>query len=133
VTATTATYVEYELPGVFVAEQDRRPVSSRDPRKAAETAPRQAFAFTFYDVVVATAYVDDEEVTTTSRSRSRSGRYFIDGEQFDAAGVEALPGDHHILLANMRGNGWEHVVRCRTGNFQPMQPGDEIVSTGGAA
>jgi len=129
----TTTYVEYELPGAFVAEQERRRVTSRDPRAAAQEAPPQAFAFSFYDVVTATVDVDGEQVTTTSLNRNRSGRYFIDGELFDAAGIEALPGDHHILLANMRGNGWGHVVRCRTGNFQPFNSGDEIVSTGGAA
>jgi len=55
-------------------------------------------------------------------------RYIYIGEMLDAADVKALPGDHEILLSNMRGNRWDHVVRTRRGNFQPVLDQDRVVS-----
>jgi len=36
--------------------------------------------------------------------------------------------DYSILLANMRGNGWDRVVRTNRGNFQPVEPGDVVLA-----
>lgn len=127
--ARTITYVEYQHPGSFYSEDIRRIVDRRDPQRAANDAPASAFVFTFFDVVVATALVDGEEVELRSRNRCRSARYYIDAEVLDEHDVESLPGDHHILLANMRSNGWSFVVKCRSGNFQPFDPpGDQVIT-----
>lgn len=50
------------------------------------------------------------------------------GESLTTEDVERLPGDHSILLSNMRGNDWERVVRTRRGNFQPVEPGDVVIA-----
>ena len=123
------TYVRYLLPGAFVPEETVRTVNSRDPRAAARRASPDAYAFEFFDRATAAAEVGGHQVQMNSRALNESGTYYIDGETLTATGVAALPGDHRILLANMRSNGWEHVVRCRAGNFQPFRAGDEIVSS----
>lgn len=126
-TGATTTYVAYDLPGTFEAEHDSRPVASRDPRVAADTAPAGAFAFTFYDVV--TTEVDGVELR--SRPRNHSSRYFIGGTVRTVAEVEAMEGDRSILLSNMRGNGWDRVIFCPAGNVQPLESGDVVVTPGG--
>jgi hypothetical protein len=123
----TTTYAEYYLPGIFVSETSRVPVTGRDPQQAAREAPPSAFAFRFCDVVTGTL----GGTGVSSGPVNASGRYYIDAEALTIAGVEALPGDHRILLDNMRINGWDQVVLCRTGNFQPLEPGDTIVFSQG--
>jgi hypothetical protein len=126
---TVTTYVEYLYPGSFYPEDMREQVTERDPAAIAVAAPSGVFAFRFYDVVSATATLGDLTVSLRSAAVNESGRFYIDAEKLTAADVEALPGDHAILLSNMRGNGWEPVLRCRTGNFQPLEFGDVIISS----
>lgn len=71
----------------------------------------------------------DTEVPLASGERNKSGRFYIDAEKLNVADVEALPGDHTIMLDNMRCNRWPAVLRCRTGNFQPLQAEDSLVTT----
>ena len=127
----TTTYVTYLLPGIMITEESVHAVAHRDPRQAAADAPADAFAFTFHDQVTATATVDGQEVPLTSRALNKSKRFYIDAEKLTYADVEALDGDHHILLANMRGNRWETMLRCRTGNYQPLEDGDQVITSDG--
>lgn len=122
------THVVYEHPGSFFAEESGRVVDHRDPQRAADSAPETAFAFTFHEIVTSTVVVDGEEVVTRSKPLNVSGRYYLGGELLTYAQVEALDGDHRILLSNMRGNGWDPIIRCRFGNFQPFRDGDKIVT-----
>jgi hypothetical protein len=123
------TYVEYLYPGAFFPEESARPVPERDPARIAREAPANVFAFRFYDVAATTVIVSGQEITTRSAAINATGRYYIDAEKLAAADVEALPGDHRILLANMRSNGWDPILRCRTGNFQPLEDGDVLIET----
>ena len=52
------------------------------------------------------------------------------GEVLTAADVEALDDgqDYSILLSNMRGNGWERIVRTNRGNFQPVEAHDVVIA-----
>jgi hypothetical protein len=127
------TYVRYLYPGAFFAEDSAQEVSGRDPERIAREAPEGVFAFEFYDVVTATVCIGGEDVELRSKAIHSTGRYYIDAEALDAAGVEALPGDHSILLSNMRGNRWATILLCRTGNFQPLEDGDVLVSSSGAS
>jgi len=126
------TYVRYLLPGAFVPEEEVREISERDPQKAAREAPGSAFAFSFYDRLSASVDHEGRQVTLRGQTINRSGVYYIDAEELSAADVAALPGDHSILLDNMRCNRWETILRCRTGNFQPKESGDSVVSSGKA-
>ena len=123
------TYVEYLYPGSFFSEESAHPVAGRDPGKVAREAPEGVFAFRFYDVVTAAVTIDRERISLRSKAIHATARYYIDAEKLTAADVEALPGDHKILLANMRGNRWDIMLRCRAGNFQPLESGDVLVSS----
>lgn len=52
------------------------------------------------------------------------------GETFTIADMEARNDDgrYEILLRNMRGNGWDPIVKTRAGNFQPKDPQDVVVA-----
>jgi hypothetical protein len=70
---------------------------------------------------------DGGELWRTAAELSRYRIYV--GEALTADDIERLDDghDYSILLSNMRGNGWEQVVRTRRGNFQPIEPGDVVV------
>lgn len=127
----TTTYVEYLYPGAFFPEDARAEVTGRDWETIARSAGQSVFAFRFYDVMSAVATIGDLTVTLRSCEVNASGWYYIDAVRFTAADVAALPGDRSILLDNMRGNGWAEVVRCRTGNFRPLEDGDVLVTSDG--
>ena len=128
----TTTYVTYLIPGLIVADESSREVPDRDPERIAREAERSVVAFKFFDKVSTTVTVDGLELQAASQPFRRSGWYYIDGEAFTAEQVAALDGNHSILLDNMRSNGWERVVRCRTGGFQPLRDGDTVISSGQA-
>jgi hypothetical protein len=125
------TYVEYLHPGSFYPEDTTAVVTERDPARVAREAAADVFAFRFYDVARTVVTIDGEDVTLRSGAVRSSGLYYIDAEQLTSADVAALPGDHSILLANMRGNGWDPILRCRTGNFRPLEDGDVIIGSDG--
>jgi hypothetical protein len=129
--SATTTYVEYLYPGSFFPEESRRPVTERDPATIAREAAPGAFAFRFYDIVTTTVTTNGPAIELRRGAVNPTGRYYIDAEKLTAADVEALPGDHRVLLANMRGNGWDPILRCRTGNFQPLEDGDVLITSEG--
>lgn len=119
--ATTTTYVAYQHPGSFFSEESVKPVDARNPQQQANDAPDTAFAFFYFDIVTTVVNVEGERIETSSGRRNITKTYYIDAELLTSDQVAALPGDHSILLSNMRGNGWDPIVRCRTGNFQPFE------------
>lgn len=126
---TTETYVRYFCAGFIVPEESSHRISERDSSAAARNAPASAFAFEFYDVMTTEAILGGRTVPMRSGELCKSTTFYIDAERFDADAVAALPGDHSALLDNMRINRWAEVARCRTGNFQPLRPGDALVSS----
>ena len=126
---TITTYVEYLFPGLIVSETSRHSVTHRDPAAIAREAAGDVFAFRFYDIVTTIVTAGGRDVETRSGEVDATGRYYIDAEKLTSAEVAALPGNHSILLDNMRANGWDPILRCRTGNFQPLKDGDVIVSS----
>jgi hypothetical protein len=118
--------VEYQFPGVLFAETSSKRVTMRDPLEAVVMAPDESFAFRFYEVTEAPDL--GKEFNVTSVPRNFSGWHYIDAQIFTLEDVDAMGDDFHILASNMRCNGWDRVVRCRTGNFQPFETSDTIVS-----
>lgn len=118
--ATTTTYVAYQRPGLFFAEEYVKLVDTRNLQQQVNDAPDSAFAFFYFDIVTTVVNVEGERIETSSGRRNISNTYYIDAELLTSEQVAALPGDHSILLSNMRSNGWDPIVRCRTGNFQPF-------------
>jgi hypothetical protein len=70
---------------------------------------------------------DGAERWLPTPTKSKKKRIII-GQKMTSADVAAMPGDRRILLSNMRGNGWDPVVRTRCGNFQPIEDGDVVLA-----
>ena len=117
--------VTYYFPGSLFSEESTRTIDHRDPARAADDAPDGAFCFTLHDVEETPDLGPD--FTVIPKPKNKTGRYYIGGEVFTVEQVEALDGDHDILAANMRCNGYEQVVRCRTGNWQPLEADDVVL------
>jgi hypothetical protein len=124
----TATIAEYKTPGTFFPEEGEIEVDSRDPKETLNRLPASTFAFRFVTLTWLTATDETGEEFERGPSRSNvTGWYYPGGELYDYATVAALPGDHHILLSNMQDNGWDPIVRCRTGNWQPFSSTDQLL------
>jgi hypothetical protein len=119
----TITKAEFLIPGSLFPESTCITLDTLDPDAIAKRAPRGAFCFTTYEITEAPDL--GPEYTVTSRPRNRSGRFYLGGELHDIDQVRALGLD--TLVANMRANGWATVIKCRTGNWQPFEPGDQLL------
>lgn len=125
---TITTYVEYLLPGAMFSESETKEVSNRVLWREAKQAPEQAFAFCYYEIVTAEVPLRGGElVKLSSDARNKSGRYYIGGDLFTQEEIAAMGPDFRILYSNMRSNGWNKVLKTRSGNWQLLQEGDHIV------
>lgn len=116
-------YVEFYHPGAFVSETSAVSIAERCPKVAAAMAPDSAYAFRFFD----RREVEVEGEKLVGNPTNESPTYYIGGELMDYDAVRDRVPNNEILLSNMRGNRWEHVVRTRFGNFQPLNEGDQIL------
>lgn len=118
-------FVEFMYPGTFVSEYESKRTPSRCTRGIA--VPEGAFGFRVYDRLVAeVVYEGKHHLLQGSRLRV-SGVTYI-GELFGVERVRREVPDNKILLANMKCNGWEAVVKTRCGNFQNLQPEDTVIA-----
>lgn len=133
-TRYTATYL---WPGSLFSETKSVDVPEPTPEAAAVAMPADIFygsvAFGFY------IYAHDEELFRSATGGQRwllvrgprmLGRWYY-GQAYDQAGVEALAretgADYRTLLSNMRGNGWDRMVRTHAGNWQPLIEEDVVL------
>lgn len=126
-------YVEFLVPGSLYPNQVTQPASEVlkddgdvDPSKV----PASAYAYMFFDRVEGVARVNGEDHKIFSMSFNRSHRCFINGTVYTVKQIREEFGDDgtkDILLRNVESNGWDRVVLCRTGNWQPMLECDENV------
>lgn len=111
-------YVEYTYAGSFFSENSTEEIVSRNQKI---TLPCGAYAYRIFD---------REEVSfggeTLKGSQKNFGPRHVKGDVYDIARVENEVTDNRILLANMRGNGWDRVVKCAQG-FIPMYDGDVLI------
>ncbi len=130
---TVKTYIEMLEPGSFFAEDYAEEVDGRDPQRDAAAAGPRVFAFRYYDVMVGETPFGHDTVPVRSKPMNYSGYYYIDAEELSVADVRALneagpdAGRLDILISNMEGNGWDPILRCRTGNFRPKEQGDTVI------
>jgi hypothetical protein len=128
--STTVTYLAYWHRGIISSEESVEPVKVRDPQQHANNAPNSAFAFFYYDIITSTVDVDGEHIDTSTGRHNVTPTYFINARAMTYDEVAALPSNNSILLSNMRGNRWDRVVRCRTGNITPVEEGEyELITT----
>lgn len=129
----TAIRCEFKIPGAFFPEEGSRTVDHRDPGRAVEELPANVYAFRFVTLTYLAATTELGETVELPPTRSdESGWYYPGGTIYDLAHVRIMAGNnparYRTLLANMEGNGWGRLVRCRTGNWQPFEAGDELVT-----
>jgi hypothetical protein len=117
-------------PGIFVEEEgDRRRIPDTTTVAVLAVAPDNAdwFAAEVHTATFTRYRSDEGDEIWRPATPSRSFRIYI-GTAYTAEEVEALEGDHRILLSNMRGNGWPEIVQTRRGNWQPVDAGDIVLS-----
>lgn len=130
VTEETITFIEFFYPGSLFSESSDRQVKNRDKPKR---IPKNAYSYRFYDKVKIT--IEGEDAWTKDevfwrKAKNFSGQHFIDGEKFTLVQLKKKYGkddNYAILISNMKCNRWKHVVKCKTGNWQPFEKGDKIV------
>lgn len=123
---TTKTFVTVWYPGSFFAEEDTHEVKERDPMAIAGKYPR-CFAFKFFDQVCGETEIGGEKQKVRSKPRNESPKYFPGGKLMNAEEVEKTVPNSRILVTNMRGNGWDQIVKTRVGNFQPFEKDCEVL------
>lgn len=118
----TKHFVVYSFPGSLFSETTSQEIDSWDPDKAKAKAPKGAFSFQF----ITKGRRDDE---LDSKIIDRSGNYYLGGTLYTLDDVEQgkMPGSTDILLTNMRGNGWNTVIKTPRGNVQPFTNKDRLV------
>lgn len=114
-------YVEFLYPGALFSETSVEEVAERDPRKV--QAPRECFGYKFFDRLE--VRVGDE--TLIGESKNHSGTFYF-GRVMTLEDVKREMPEADILIRNMKGNGYDRIVKTRRGNFQPFTKKDKIVS-----
>lgn len=115
------TYVVYLSPGRFFSEEDARVVSDRNVQRDAADAPRSSFAFFYFDMLTVNVRYGDKDVPLVSGRLAESKHYYLDAELISADTLAQL-GGYDSVLQDMRSNGLDSALRCRTGNFRPYLP-----------
>jgi hypothetical protein len=124
---TVEHWVTYLFPGSFFNEEGSVKLTSRDQIEALKKMPRRAFAFSLYDVEVRTGVLEDGEKIVNRRTVNKGNKFYPDGAIYSKQDVAREFGIDSILYANMDCNDWKRLVKTRTGNFQPLEEGDEVV------
>lgn len=125
-------FVTFFSPGTFVHEETTKPIDSWDVETANDMAKgikerhgATPFAFQFST----RARADDE---LDSRTVERSPTYYLGGTVLSLQDVKDRgdPKDR-ILISNMEGNGWDHVIENRN-SWKIVQPlnKDDVVLEG---
>jgi len=117
----TKHFVRFFFPGVFMPEETVQEVSDCDPKNV--TAPERCFAFEFFE----RTYGEVAGEVLKGDVRNKSGRYYVAGMRYALADLEREFPTERVLISNMKNNGWPELVRCNTGNWQPLRPGDVLL------
>lgn len=122
-------YARFISPGSFVAETWTAPLTSPDPSSV--EWPERAYAFTIHQ--------REDVADGTQRFKGETKRigpiyYHPDSVVESLEEVAKNPKATSILIGNMKGNGWTHVVWTRWGNWpQPFEADRmQVLSAGGA-
>lgn len=116
---------KYLIPGILMPEEMTVDLDDYSPIEAAEKAPDAAYCFTIYRLPVVDFHVPSG-FDVTPKPRDESNRYYLGGMLYSLEEIEDMAG-MDILACNMRCNGWDRVILCRTGNWQPFEKGDAIL------
>lgn len=112
-------YVCFLSPGSFLPNEKWLEIKSREDKI---DAPDNCFAYYFFD----REEVEQDGELLKGEAKNESGRFYF-GKAMTAQEIERTEPNCEILLANMRINKWEKVVKTRMGNFQPIEKNDVIL------
>ncbi len=121
-------YVEMTMPGAMLSESSSEPLNGRTIEQIAQEAPRGVFALKTYKQAEGSLDIGGRSIPMSSKPFDESGLAYIDGQVYTLEEVKKLP-DAGNVAGNMESNGWQKVVRARTGNWQPFLEGDSMVSS----
>lgn len=100
-------------------------LAERSVACARELAPNHAFAFILYDLPDETPDLGPE-FTVIPKRQNQSHRYFIGGKIVTRDEVSGWGKEFSTLHFNMGNKGWNPMVLCRTGNYQPLLDGEIV-------
>lgn len=115
----TKHYVEFLFAGIMFTDTSAQEIKSRSTKFQ---IPKTCFGYKFYDI---------EEVVSNGH-KLKSGRlnetgvYYINARVLTLAQIRTLM-PNSILQKNMENNGYKKVVKTRSGTYQPLEKGDQIV------
>ena len=117
----TKMYITFYFPGIVVSETSSSEIGHRQIDRI--TLPEKAYAFQLWD----REDVIDGDKTYYGEASNMSPKYYPGGQLLTADDVRNLPDfteqSHGTLVANMRINEYERVIRSCRGNFQPHEEG----------
>ncbi len=119
------TYVEFQYPGLLFSNISTQEVETRDTSKL--DMPKNAFAFNFFDIISMTIEVDGELVELESKRIHKSNLHYYGGKVYTAQEIRRKFPQEKTLISNMRINGYKKVIKCRTGNWQPLEKDDVFI------
>lgn len=116
-------FVEFQYPGSFFPETEVKEVANRNEEEL--EIPKRAFGYFFYDQEI----IETETDRLVGKRQNISPRTLI-GEIKTLDQIRALEpkSTYSILVSNMECNGWNSVCLCRTGNYQPIQGGERVIT-----
>lgn len=112
-------YIEYFYPGSFVSNTSVERVTTRS---RPSNIPNNCFGYRFFDQEEAEV---NGEVLEGKRKHYSGMHYF--GTELTFDDVCMLP-NTSILQSSMRCNGWKTIVKTTTGNFQPLETNDMVIT-----
>lgn len=112
-------YVTFLIPGSFFPNEQTEEIFSRNQ---VLDIPDNCFAYQFFD----REEVEQDGELLVGNKKNVSGRFYL-GKTMTAQEIEAEGGHNQILLANMKINGWDKVVKTRMGNYQPIEKDDVVL------
>jgi len=120
----TVHFVEFAYPGLLFSETSAQPIGKRDA--GAIEPPQGCYAFRFF------SRKEHEDVLSgvklTGEPGDYSGWYFLPGSRkMSLEDVKREMPEKDILIRNMVGNGYKHVVKTVRGNVFPLEEEDVIM------
>ena len=85
--------------------------------------PEGAYAYRYFS----REEIEHEGETLYGEKKDYSPKTYY-GEILTLEQIKALPGNHWILISNMKSNGWDKIVKTICGNIQPLKKGDIVIS-----
>lgn len=120
------TYVEFLYPGLMVSESSTKEVENRDVTKL--LVPDNAFGFKFFDILSVTVEADGQKMDLISQRLNISPMHYYGGTVYTVAELKANFAHEPTLISNVEDNGYKRAIRCRTGNWRPLDETDIYIS-----